>query len=375
MAQIQVQANRIKENPKSFADLTTIAVGGTFEQLIEVNSEEEFVTAIKTADDAQQPLLVLGGGSNLLAADTHFPGVVIRDLRKEITTSDVSSCGGALVKATAGTPWDELVAYAVENEWMGIEALSGIPGSVGAAPIQNIGAYGQDVSGVITQVRTFDRKTQKIRTFFLHDLKLGYRHSILKETINLPEFGPTPRWIVLEVSFQMRTASLSEPVRYGQLAAHLGVEIGERAPAIDVRNAVIELRASKGMVLDDADRDTYSLGSFFTNPVLTLEQAEALPEEAPKFGVEQRSKINQIGAAAPTVAGQVKTSASWLIENAGFAPGYQISPEAGLSTKHALAITNRGGANSAQIRELAQEIIDGVESRFGVTLLPEPVFM
>ncbi|MCI7305214.1 MAG: UDP-N-acetylmuramate dehydrogenase, partial [Trueperella sp.] len=333
--------------------------------------EAEIVDAVSTADAEGRPVLVVGGGSNILASDEPFDGVVVHDTRSAIETLMEDSCGGAEMRITAGTPWDEAVVYAIEHGWMGLEALSGIPGSVGAAPVQNIGAYGQEVAETLAQVRTWDRKTRQFRTLFLSDMKFGYRDSILKRSIA----GASPRWVVLAVTFHMRRATLSRPIGYGQLARTLGVEIGERAPSSDVRAAVLELRASKGMVLDDADRDTYSLGSFFTNPVLSEEQAALLPPEAPRFGVARHDAVNQIGAAAPTIPGQVKTSAAWLIDHAGFKPGYNMPGPAALSTKHCLALTNRGGASGEDIAALAREIRDGVRDKFGVTLVPEPVLV
>ncbi|MDP9831858.1 UDP-N-acetylmuramate dehydrogenase [Trueperella abortisuis] len=355
----------------SLAQMTTIGVGGPVAEVVNATSEAEIVDAVSTADAEGRPVLVVGGGSNILASDEPFDGVVVHDTRSAIETLMEDSCGGAEMRITAGTPWDEAVVYAIEHGWMGLEALSGIPGSVGAAPVQNIGAYGQEVAETLAQVRTWDRQTRQFRTLFLSDMKFGYRDSILKRSIA----GASPRWVVLAVTFHMRRATLSRPIGYGQLARTLGVEIGERAPSSDVRAAVLELRASKGMVLDDADRDTYSLGSFFTNPVLSEEQAALLPPEAPRFGVARHDAVNQIGAAAPTIPGQVKTSAAWLIDHAGFKPGYNMPGPAALSTKHCLALTNRGGASGEDIAALAREIRDGVRDKFGVTLVPEPVLV
>lgn len=364
-----VRTTRYRGN--TLAEMTTIGVGGPVAEVVNASTEAEIVDAVSTADAEGRPVLVVGGGSNILASDEPFDGVVVHDTRSAIETLMEDSCGGAEMRITAGTPWDEAVVYAIEHGWMGLEALSGIPGSVGAAPVQNIGAYGQEVAETLAQVRTWDRQTGQFRTLFLSDMKFGYRDSILKRSIA----GASPRWVVLAVTFHMRRATLSRPIGYGQLARTLGVEIGERAPSSDVRAAVLELRASKGMVLDDADRDTYSLGSFFTNPVLSEEQAALLPPEAPRFGVARHDAVNQIGAAAPTIPGQVKTSAAWLIDHAGFKPGYNMPGPAALSTKHCLALTNRGGASGEDIAALAREIRDGVRDKFGVTLVPEPVLV
>lgn len=272
-----------------------------------------------------------------------------------------------------GTPWDQLVVHAIENEWSGIEALSGIPGTVGAAPVQNIGAYGQEVSGVIARVHTWDRELSERHEFALSELNFGYRSSILKASMR-HGWGPSPRYIVLSVDCQFRIASLSEPVRYGQLAKALGVEIGVRVPSTDVRSAVIDLRRSKGMVLDDTDRDTYSCGSFFTNPVLSEAEAARLPVDAPRYPVVDHTR-GTLNRAAPVVEQAVKTSAAWLIEHAGFPAGFGMPGPAALSSKHCLAVTNRGGATGADIRALARTIRQGVNEAFGVVLEPEPIVL
>ncbi|MFC5370573.1 UDP-N-acetylmuramate dehydrogenase [Arcanobacterium bovis] len=370
-----VLTTRLGANPRRLADMTTIAVGGAVAKYENLTSETDIVAAVTDADNSGTELLILGGGSNILASDADFPGVVIHDGRTSIEILSEDSCGGAQMRVAAGTPWDAVVVFAIEHGWMGLEGLSGIPGTVGAAPVQNIGAYGQEVAGTIASVRAFDRKTQTIRTFFAADLKFGYRHSALKESLLSGEWGATPRWIVLDVVFHLRRATLSEPIRYAQLAQKLGVNAGERVPASDVRSAVIELRRSKGMVLDVIDRDTFSLGSFFTNPILSEEQAAALPEDAPKYGVGKSGAANQIGAAAPQIDGQVKTSAAWLIDHVGFKPGFGMPGPAAVSTKHSLALTNRGGARDSDVVDLARAIRDGVRERFGVTLVPEPVLL
>lgn len=346
--------------------------------MVHATSERELINAIVAADDAGLPLLVVGGGSNILAGSADFAGVVVRDMRHEITTVFEEGCPGARIHVTAGTPWDETVVYAVTHGWMGMEALSGIPGTTGAAIVQNIGAYGQEVAGTVAAARTFDRLTRSVRTLFMSDMKLGYRTSILKESMRVPDaegrvWGPSPRWIVLDVDFQLRLASLSEPIRYGQLATFLGVAPGDRAPSSDVREAVLELRRGKGMVLDDEDRDTYSAGSFFINPVLAQSDALRLPPEAPRYDVTDATAVNQIGAAAPKIPGLVKTSAAWLIDHAGFSKGYGMPGPVALSSKHALALTNRGGASGEQIADVARTIRAGVREQFGVDLEPEPV--
>ncbi|MFT0846460.1 UDP-N-acetylmuramate dehydrogenase [Actinomycetaceae bacterium L2_0104] len=368
-----IPAGRASADPKTLADLTTIGVGGSFAELVQARSEEELTETIRAADEQGRPLLFVGGGSNILASDEPFEGVVLRDARSDIRLVQEGGCEGANLRVLGGTSWEELVVHTIENEWMGLEALSGIPGTVGAAPVQNIGAYGQEVATSISRVRVWDRATNVPREFTLSELDFGYRTSILKQSL-AQGWGPSPRYIVLSVDLQLRIASLSAPVQYAQLARLLEVAPGTRVPAVDVRAAVLELRASKGMVLDDADRDTYSCGSFFTNPVLSEQEAAALPADAPRFAVSDASRAT-LGAAAPTFEGQVKTSAAWLIDHAGFAAGYGMPGPAALSNKHCLALTNRGGATGGQMRELARKIRDTVHERYGVMLHPEPVVL
>ncbi|MCF2705908.1 UDP-N-acetylmuramate dehydrogenase [Arcanobacterium haemolyticum] len=366
-------STRAKTGASTFADLTTMGVGGSIASLVEAHTEDEFVGAIREADASGTPLVVLGGGSNILASDEAFDGVVVRDMRSEITLTQEGGCEGANLRVLAGTPWDDFVVHTIENEWMGLEFLSGIPGSVGAAPVQNIGAYGQEVATSIARVRTWDREKNEFHTFVMPELKFGYRTSLLKESMRAG-YGASPRYIVVSVDFQLRIASLSAPIQYGQLARVLGVEPGTRVPSDEVRAAVLDLRAGKGMVLDDGDRDTYSCGSFFTNPILTDDEAARLPADAPRYGVTDESRA-MLGVAAPTIDGQIKTSAAWLIDHAGFPAGYGMPGPAALSTKHCLALTNRGEATGAEIRELARRIRDGVDEAFGVKLEPEPVII
>lgn len=366
-----VQSTRIRPSARTFAELTTIGVGGPVQEVRAAHSEAEVVEAVREADAQGTPVLVLGGGSNVLADDAPWNGVVVRDMRRGITLQSANACAGANFRVLPGTPWDEFVVEAIKREWTGVEALSGIPGVVGAAPVQNIGAYGQEVAAVVASVRVYDRATGNIRTLFSADLNFGYRNSLLKETLRT--WGPSPRYIVLAVDFQTGISALSEPIRYQQLATTLGVELGARVPMREVRSAVLEVRRAKGMVLDDADRDTYSLGSFFTNPVMTTAQAAKLPETAPRYEVHDTEKTT-FNTGAPVHPGLVKTSAAWLIEHAGFGKGYGQG-QARLSTRHTLALTNRGQATAADIRALAREIQAGVEARFGVHLEPEPVVL
>jgi UDP-N-acetylmuramate dehydrogenase len=259
-------------------------------------------------------------------------------------------CGGAMVRVAAGEDWDRLVARAVTAGWVGVEALSGIPGSVGATPVQNVGAYGQEVAQTIATVRVWDRAERRQRTFAAADCGFGYRSSRFKA-------DPT-RFLVLDVTFQLRLGDLSAPLAYAELARRLDAGIGDRRPLAQVRAAVLGLRRAKGMVLDDDDHDTWSAGSFFTNPLLTPDEAGRLPAAAPRWPHD----------------GRVKVSAAWLIEQAGFARGYGAGP-ARISTKHTLALTNAGGARTRDLVALAREVRDGVRDRFGVQLVTEPVLV
>ncbi|MBV7363427.1 UDP-N-acetylmuramate dehydrogenase [Actinomycetaceae bacterium TAE3-ERU4] len=382
MSVVPVASNRISVDLQapSFADLTTMGVGGSISSYIEATSEEEIIAAVKAADEVSRPFYMIGGGSNTVAPVEPFEGVVVRDLRQELVVESESACGGVSVRVSAGMPWDTFVARAVESGWMGVEALSGIPGTVGAAPVQNIGAYGQEVAETIAAVRVWDRLLGRVRLLPLSDLELEYRNSILKRSLTEVgagggrTWGPTGRWVVLEVTFQMRQATLSSPIRYGQLAAELGVEIGERVESSLVREAVLRVRRSKGMVLDDADRDTWSAGSFFTNPIISLEEAERLAPDAPRFPVYERALAIGIDGKAPQVPGVTKVSAAWLIQHAGFAPGFSLPGSgAALSSRHTLAIVNRDGASAREIWELAKHIVAEVEKTFGIVLEPEPV--
>ncbi|MBD8061662.1 UDP-N-acetylmuramate dehydrogenase [Actinomycetaceae bacterium Sa1BUA1] len=362
-------------------ELTTLRVGGPVARLVEATTEAELVAAVREADEQGTALLVLGGGSNLLASDDGFDGVVVRDARRGIRTESQYACAGVSITVPAGHPWDDLVATAVAEGWRGVEALSGIPGSTGATPVQNVGAYGQEVAETLEAVRVYDRLEQRTRTLVVSELGLGYRTSVLKRSLTDTRagggrtWGPTGRYVVLEVGFQLALGSTSAPVRYAELARALGVELGARAPAAEVRHAVLELRRGKGMVLDDADPDTWSAGSFFTNPVLTVEQADALlPPDAPRFPVEDRSRP-AFGATPPTVPGLVKTSAAWLISRSGVERGQGDPRRAAVSSKHVLALTNRGGASAADVVELARTVRDTVRARFGVELVPEPVLL
>jgi len=328
------------------APLTTLGLGGPARHFIAATDEETLIEALRWAHARRLSVLVLGGGSNLVVGDPGFDGLALQVATRGLGFADGG--GETAVTAAAGEPWDALVAAAVARNLAGLECLSGIPGLVGATPIQNVGAYGQEVAETIASVRCWDRKAGEVRTLFQRDCRFGYRTSRLKE-----EPG---RWLVLEVVFQLRLGDLGAPLAYAELAGRLGAEIGGRAPLADVRDAVLALRRSKGMVLDADDHDTWSAGSFFTNPVLP---ADVVPPGAPTW---------------PQPDGRVKTSAAWLIEQAGFARGHG-NAQAALSGKHTLALTNRGGATATDLVALAREVRDGVRERFGIDLVNEPVLV
>lgn len=401
----------------SFADITTIGVGGPIARFIEPTTRVGFIEAIEEADDRGLPLFVIGGGSNLLASDAPFDGIVVRDARREINVLDEAApveAGGepiVHVNAEAGVNWDDFVEFAVRIGLEGVEGLSGIPGTVGASVVQNIGAYGQEVASTVESVEAWDRRDKVVRELGVNELEFGYRTSLLKRSMQ--ETGtPTPRYIVLSVTFALRH-SATGVVNFGQLASALGVEVGARMDTTAIREAVLRVRAAKGMLEDptrygrrtvmagtkraenvEADvarlekvtaetadnvgpavvscdsllADRHSCGSFFTNPILPADAPalDALPSDAPRF--EATDANGRPG---------IKLSAAWLIDHAGFHKGYRLADDApaGLSTKHTLALTNRGGASAADVMALADAIVDGVEKRFGVRLVPEPVII
>jgi UDP-N-acetylmuramate dehydrogenase len=332
------------------AELTTLRVGGPSREVVVADDDETLVEAVREADAAAIPVLVVAGGSNLLVGDDGFDGRVVL-VRTRGVHVESDTCGGAFVTVAAGETWDDLVVRAVAEQWSGVEALSGIPGTAGATPIQNVGAYGQEVSSVVARVRTWDRVDRTQRTLPWSDCAFGYRSSRFKSVPG--------RHVILDVAFQLRLSPTGEPVRYAELARVLDVPVGARAPLADVRDAVLSLRRAKGMVLDDLDHDTWSAGSFFTNPILSAQAASHLPADAPRYDAGD---------------GRVKTSAAWLIEQAGFPRGHG-GPDASLSTKHALAITNRGAATATDLLDLAREVRDGVRARYGITLDPEPILV
>ncbi|MFI6445604.1 UDP-N-acetylmuramate dehydrogenase [Kitasatospora sp. NPDC050543] len=333
------------------APLTTLRLGGPARRLVTATTDAEVVGCVRAADSAGEPLLVIGGGSNLVIGDAGFAGTVLR-----IASTGFDLAGGTLELA-AGEVWAGAVARTVDQGLAGIEFLAGIPGSAGATPVQNVGAYGQEVAQSITEVVAYDRRAGEVVTLAGADCTFSYRHSRFKAD---PE-----RYVVLRVRFALEDAGgYSTPVRYPEVARTLGVEAGDRVDLRTAYDTVLRLRGGKGMVLDPADHDTWSAGSFFTNPILTAEQYEDFlarldGRPAPAF---------------PTGDGRTKTSAAWLIDQAGFGKGHGSGP-ATLSTKHTLALTNRGGATAADLLELAREIRDGVRAAFGVELVNEPVMV
>ena len=374
-----------------FADLTTLRVGGPIAHPHEARTRGELVDFVR-AHPLQEPtgaaprktpdVLFVAGGSNLLVADDGFDGPVCLVRTRGIDWQKPDDSGVVRVTVEAGEDWDAFVAQTVDRGLSGLEALSGIAGSVGATPVQNVGAYGAEVADCLTHVLALDRVTGEEHLLTADRLGFGYRTSVLKRSA--AEAGAV-RWVVLAVTFDLQSsgagAAADEPgdgagaaVRYRQLATALDVDLGTRVPVAQVRRAVLDLRASKGMVLDAADHDTWSAGSFFTNPILSLVDdavgrvtpADVLPEGAPSYPVLD----HRTGEADPAV---VKTSAAWLIERAGFSRGYSVGDGlASLSTKHTLALTNRGEARARDLVELARHIRAGVEEAFGIVLVPEP---
>jgi UDP-N-acetylmuramate dehydrogenase len=342
----------------SLAPLTTLRLGGSARSLVTASTTDELVEAVHAADAASEPLLVLAGGSNVVIADEGFDGTVVRIATSGVRIDDAGE-GRARVRVAAGEDWDALVALLVGDGFAGIECLAGIPGSVGATPIQNVGAYGQEVSATLESVRVLDRSSGEIGELAAADCGLRYRSS---------RFKRSDRHVVLEVAFVLERSPRSQPIAYAELARSLGVTTGDRVPLAAAREAVLALRRGKGMVLDPADHDTWSAGSFFTNPVLSPDAFEAFEERV-------RERLGNDGSPPRFGAdGDVKTSAAWLIERAGFSRGDRRG-EIAISGKHALALTNRGGGTARGLVAFATEIAQRVESQFGVLLEPEPVLV
>ena len=390
------------------APFTTLRVGGPADRLVTATTEQELLDVARETWDDGDDWFVLGGGSNVVVSDEGFEGTVIRVATRGIAPV-MSKVGTVRLRVQAGEPWDAFVLHTVENGWSGIEALSGIPGSVGAAPIQNIGAYGQEVAASIVSLDFLDASTGTVRRMPLEELELAYRSSVFKRGL---------RGVVLSVTFELRnevsangsepaSVALSRPVQYAQLASALGIEVGDRLPIEEVRRAVLWLRGSKGMVLDPADPDSVSAGSFFTNPIVTETFARTLPSSAPRWQIEPDEpdlvialdesdagpggdsgtgvSLDGDRAAVPLPAEyHVKLSAAWLIENAGIRRGFALpGSTAAISSKHTLAIVNTAAGaapdaapgRAADVAELARYVQGRVLAEFGVMLHPEPVFL
>ncbi len=356
------------------AELTTSRVGGAADRFVRATTTDELVDAVREVDDADEPLLLVAGGSNLLVADAPMPGTVVQVATGGVTV-EPGDDGSVLVRVAAGEVWDELVVRAVHEGWVGVEALSGIPGSVGATPVQNVGAYGQEVAQTIASVRVWDRLGQQVHTVDNAGCRFSYRHSAFKASAQRDlGLGGPGRYVVLDVTFRLRPGDLCAPVAYADLARELGVETGDRVPLDEARAAVLALRRRRGMVLDADDHDTWSTGSFFTNPVLDQDELDRLVRRvADRLGAEVTPP--RFPVPGPDGGGLVKTSAAWLIERAGFGRGFGLPGPAALSTKHTLAVTNRGDATAEDLLALARQVRDGVEQAFGVRLVNEPVLV
>ncbi len=369
----------------ALAELTTMRVGGVPEALVAPAATDALVEAAREVWASGEEWLLLGGGSNTVASDDGFEGTVIHVVTRGVDRIDAPD-GRVRLRVQAGEPWDDVVALTVRNGWSGVEALSGIPGSTGAAPVQNIGAYGQELESALVAIDFLDAVTGDVVRLSRAELELGYRTSVLKRG----RLG-----VVLAVELELSDNSvpggvgvpLSGPVAYTQLADSLGVPLGSRVPVAELRRAVLALRASKGMVLDPDDPDSVSSGSFFTNPIVSESFARGLPANAPRWPVTPPEPDVVIGLPLggvhpldiPPLAGgpyDVKLSAAWLIENAGIRRGFALPGlGAAISSKHTLAIVNRGHATAADVAQLASFIQARVQAEFGVLLRPEPVLV
>jgi UDP-N-acetylmuramate dehydrogenase len=338
------------------APLTTFRLGGPAARLVTATTDDEVIETVRAADDVGTPLLLIGGGSNLVIGDDGFAGTALHIATRGCTLD------GTALELAAGETWSEAVSRSVQAGLAGIECLAGIPGSAGATPIQNVGAYGQEVSSTIIEVFAYDRTARETVTLTGAECGFAYRDSRFKTD---PD-----RYVVLRVRYRLEDADgLSAPVKYAEVARALGVHPGERVPVATARETVLKLRAGKGMVLDPEDHDTWSAGSFFTNPILRdADFAVFLDRVRDRLGPDARPP------AFPDGDGRTKTSAAWLIDKAGFAKGYGTGP-ARISSKHTLALTNRGAARTEDLLALAREVRDGVRAAFGVTLVNEPTMV
>ncbi len=374
--QSQQQGQQQLSEITRLSDITTMGVGGPADRFIVARTREEILEAVQEADAAGTPLLIVGGGSNLVIADEGYRGTVLQIATRGITVGDIAegedaAAAGAAVDGTvpvtieAGHPWDEAVAWTVEHELGGLEALSGIPGAAGATPVQNVGAYGADVSNTLISIEAWDRHEGRLVTMQASELDLTYRNSVLKRATQ----NGSPRWVVLAVTFGLKRGE-ALPVAYDQLARALNVELGTRVSLADVREAVLGLRRSKGMVVDPQDPDTNSCGSFFMNPIVEESLTSALPADAPRYPAGKD--------------GHVKLSAAWLIDHAGYHKGFGMKGQPGeeiaggrasLSSKHTLAVTNQGGASCDDVVALARAVRAGVKDAWGIELHHEPLLI
>ena len=330
------------------SELTTLRLGGPAGAVVEARSEDELVAAVR-----RDGVLLVAGGSNLVVADEGWPGTVVRVLTRGVEEREADR--RVELTVAAGEEWEPFVGRCVDAGLAGVESLSGIPGSIGATPIQNVGAYGQEVAETIVSVRALDRASGAVSELAPADCGFAYRSSAFKRHPG--------RWVVLAVTLALERRELSGPLAYAELARTLDVAAGDGAPLAEVREAVLALRRGKGMVLDPADPDSVSAGSFFTNPILSdaaFAELERRAERPPRF---------------PEPDGRVKTSAAWLIERAGFTRGFGDPEGIAISSKHTLALTNRGAGTTAALLALAREIAGGVEQRFSVRLEPEPTLV
>ncbi|WP_104083107.1 UDP-N-acetylmuramate dehydrogenase [Cryobacterium sp. Y11] len=380
--------------PVALSTLTTFRLGGPPSARVAPVTEQDLINETLVVWGLDENWLLLGGGSNTVVADEGFDGIVIHVVTRGIEvladSSEPDAAGDTpadrvRLRVQAGEPWDDLVAHAVEHGWAGIEALSGIPGSCGAAPVQNIGAYGQELSDSLVAIDFLSYETGEVERIERRDLGLGYRTSALKQGL---------RGVVLAIELELHDtaaeasvlgSTLGQPLKYGQLAGALGVQLGDRVPLQIVRATVLGLRASKGMVLDPSDADTFSAGSFFTNPIVTETFARSLPPDAPRWPLDPEPAdrvipIEEYMGVGPIPGDEpvrlVKLSAAWLIENSGVSRGFRLpGSKAAVSSKHTLALTNTGGATAEEVAQLARYVLGRVQSEFGVNLQAEPVLV
>jgi UDP-N-acetylmuramate dehydrogenase len=350
-------------NPVLLSELTTLRLGGPAPHLTTATTAQEVADLVGSADRAGTGVLVLGGGSNLVVADAGIDVPIVRIGIRGIRIDPVGDAGSADVTVGAGESWDDVVAELTGQGFSELATLSGIPGSTGATPVQNVGAYGTEIAEVLTSVTLYDRRTGETRAVPAADLRLGYRSSTLRGTDSA---------VITDVTMRLSKAPVT--IRYGELARSLGVEPGSTAAAPLVREAVLRLRRGKGMVLDADDPDTYSAGSFFTNPILDAGRALVV-DRAIRQRLGADTTYPSYPATGSAEPGAVKLSAAWLIERAGFVKGFQgPGGRVALSSKHTLALTNRGGS-TADLIALARQIRDGVRDAFEVTLEPEPLLI